>query len=300
MSIRRENMDRTIYKHNIDFSVIKTNNIPNIIYSSEELKKLFEFINNLSKGKKKYEISKSYKVLYLDKYMYEKEDDINYYYLKFVSLKYNHAREVENKDSLESKGVLKDKNDGDREYNHIIIREKNGKINAAFEYNYFGIISFSQIIIYLNDMISKYFDAIKKPQLFHLESSFEVNPDFIKELYKINKINAITLVVSKERIGTTIFGKSANRDEVLEDVEVKLKLNKKKPIPLKSIEEFYQERKEGKIKSIKIMGRNSNGKIRLDSEELKEKRIITVHEDELGQPKSSEVFHYMLKYIKGD
>ena len=69
-----------------------------------------------------------------------------------VSLKYNQAREVLNKNTLESKGWLKTRDDGDKEYNHIVVVEKENVIKAAFENNYYGLQSLGTVISYINDM----------------------------------------------------------------------------------------------------------------------------------------------------
>lgn len=292
-------MDRNIYKYNIGVVGIDVPNKPERIEFNIEFKNVLDYLMNLPKEERRKEFLKNEKVVYLEECQkLEEENNINIYYLKFVSLKYNQTREVLNKDTLESKGRLKDINDGDKEYNHVVIIECDRKIKAAFEYNYYGLQSLGMIISYLNDMCSIYFNNLGIDKYYFLEAHNEVNREFIEELNRMTKINAATIVVDSDRLGNTDFGNLSGREEVKNEIEVTLKKARKSNIPKDIIQNYYNNKMiDNGIKRIYVSGRNSISKVKLDTEEMKQKEKISVPENAFGEIDSNIMFEELKKYL---
>lgn len=291
-------MDRNIYKYNMAITTIDIPNRPNVIEFENEFDRFLEFFMDLQRVERKKELLKTDKVIYLEEYTKNQRNDINIYYLKFVSLKYNQAREVLNKETLESRGVLKDINDGDKELNHVVIKEYAGNIKAAFEYNYYGLQRLETIIGYLNDKIEEYFKTLNIDRYYMLEAHPEINRDFIRELNRMTQINAATIVIETNRLGNTLFGNLSGRQDVKDEVEITLKKAKRKNISREIIEQYYNNNIDNNgIKRMYILGKNENNKVRLDTEEMKQKEKITVEENHFGEINSNEIFRKLEEYL---
>lgn len=291
-------MDRNIYKYNMAITTIDIPNRPNVIEFENEFDRFLEFFMDLQRVERKKELLKTDKVIYLEEYTKNQRNDINIYYLKFVSLKYNQAREVLNKETLESRGILKDINDGDKELNHVVIKEYAGNIKAAFEYNYYGLQRLETIIGYLNDKIEEYFKTLNIDRYYMLEAHPEINRDFIRELNRMTQINAATIVIETNRLGNTLFGNLSGRQDVKDEVEITLKKAKRKNISREIIEQYYNNNIDNNgIKRMYILGKNENNKVRLDTEEMKQKEKITVEENHFGEINSNEIFRKLEEYL---
>lgn len=236
-------MERNVYKYNIEVNVIDIPSRPIQIEVKDEIENVLDFLTSIPIEERRVELCNQEKVIYLEEYVKKEINNMTIYFLKFVSLKYNQTREVLNKDTLESKGRLKDVNDGDKEYNHIAIGVKNGRIKAAFEYNYYGIQGLGTIISYINDMVTKYFEEIGIDKYYYLEAHNEVHREFLEELNKMRKINAATIVVTSERFGNTEFGDLSGREEIKDEIEITFKRAKRRYIPKAIIEEYYNKKR---------------------------------------------------------
>lgn len=291
-------MERNVYKYNIEVNVIDIPSRPIRIEVNDEIENVLDFLSALPREERRVDLSTQEKVIYLEEYVKTEINNMTIYFLKFVSLKYNQTREVLNKDTLESKGRLKDVNDGDKEYNHIAIGVKNGRIKAAFEYNYYGIQGLGTIISYINDMATKYFKEIGIDKYYYLEAHNEVNREFLEELNKMRQINAATIVVASERFGNTEFGELSGREEIKDEIEITFKRAKRRYIPKVIIEEYYNKKQNGDaIKRIYVSGRNETNKIKLDTEEMKQKVKLSVSANIFGEIDSDNMFEQLKNYL---
>ena len=293
------NMERNVYKFNFEINGVNIPSKPTIIDFNFEFGRVMNYIMLLPKEGRRIDLSKSKKVIYLENFKYEQIENKNVYYMKFVSLKYNQTREVLNKETLESKGRLKDLDDGDKECNHLVIVECNNIVKAAFEYNYYGINSFGNIIRYLNDMCELFFKSIDTDKYFILTAYNEVNSDFLQELRKMKKINFATIVIEANRLGNTDFGNIAGRDEIKDEIELTFRKEKKHNISADIIENYYNEKNNG-IKRIYVSGRNSNNTVKLDTEAMKEKVRISVSANTFGEINSADMFESLKNYLLGE
>ena len=206
-------MEKNIYKYDIEITKVEIPSKPAQIIINEELKNVLDFIMLLPSENRIKDLKKREKVIYLESYQHKIDDTgNNIYCLKMVSLKYNQAREVLNKDTLKSKGWLKSRDDGDKEYNHIVIVEKNNVIKAAFENNYYGLQSLGTVITYINDMTDEYFKSKEIDKYYFLTAHNEVSKDFLEELQRMRIINSATIVIERERLGSTDFSKLDNME----------------------------------------------------------------------------------------
>ena len=291
-------MERNVYKYNIEVNVIDIPSRPIQIEVKDEIENVLDFLTSIPIEERRVELCNQEKVIYLEEYVKKEINNMTIYFLKFVSLKYNQTREVLNKDTLESKGRLKDVNDGDKEYNHIAIGVKNGRIKAAFEYNYDGIQGLGTIISYINDMVTKYFEEIGIDKYYYLEAHNEVHREFLEELNKMRKINAATIVVTSERFGNTEFGDLSGREEIKDEIEITFKRAKRRYIPKAIIEEYYNKKKnDDAIKRIYVSGRNETNKIKLDTEEMKQKVKLSVSANIFGEIDSDNMFEQLENYL---
>ena len=292
-------MDRNIYKYNIEVCGIDVPTKPARIEFNVEFENLLNYLISLPKEERKQELLKCEKVIFLEEYEKKEEaNDMNVYFLKFVSLKYNQTREVLNKDTLESRGRLKEISDGDKECNHVVIVEQGRKIKAAFEYNYYGLQRLETIISYLNDMCVSYFNSIGIDKYYYLEAHNEVSRNFINELNRMTKINVATIVIESNRLGNTDFGNLAGREEVNSEIEITLrKARRNNNIPKDIIRQYYDNKNENGIKRIYVSGRNSTNKVKLDTEEMKQKEKITIIANAFGEVDSNEMFESVKEYL---
>ena len=291
-------MERNIYKYDIEITKVEIPSKPAQIIINEELKNVLDFIMLLPSENRIKDLKKREKVIYLESYQHKIDDKgNNIYCLKMVSLKYNQAREVLNKDTLKSKGWLKSRDDGDKEYNHIVIVEKNNVIKAAFENNYYGLQSLGTVITYINDMTDEYFKRKEIDTYYFLTAHNEVSKDFLEELQKMKIINSATIVIERERLGNTDFSKLANREELRDEVELTFKKTRKKNIPQDIIKEYYNKKDDNGIKRIYLNGRSNTNKVKLDTQEMKENVKINVKENTLGEVDSEDMFTQLYDYI---
>lgn len=292
-------MEKNIYKYNMQVVGVDVPSKPMKIEFSQEIEKVFDFLMSLPKENRRIELFKLEKVIYLEEYMKkENKDNMNIYYLKFVSLKYNQTREVLNKNTLESKGRLKEIDDGDKEYNHIVIIENNQRIKVAFEYNYYGLQSLGTVVSYINDMATRYFQEIGIDKYYYLEAHNEVNKEFLSELNKMTKINIATIVVDSKRLGNTDFGNLSGREEVKDEISITLRKARKSNIPKDIIEEYYNKKQSNNdIKRIYVMGRNEINKVKLDTEEMKQKVKLSISTNTFGEINSEDMFEGLKKYL---
>ena len=294
-------MEKNIYKYDVSITKIEIPSKPAKIIINEELKNVLEFIRLLSNESRRIDLKKREKVIYLEEYKNKiDEKGNNIYYLKMVSLKYNQAREVLNKNTLESKGWLKSRDDGDKEYNHIVIVEKENVIKAAFENNYYGLQSLGTVISYINDMADEYFKSKGIDKYYFLTANNEISKDFLEELEKMRVINSATMVIERERLGGTDFGELANREELRDEVELTFKRTRKKYIPPNIIKEYYNKKSENGIKRIYLQGRSNINKVKIDTQEMKEYIKINVKENINGDVDSEEMFTKLYNYIMED
>jgi len=293
---------RIIYKYDVGINFIRIGKVPEGITLATELNRILNYITNLEPNEKKMDFVSEERVIYLEEYKKQIIDEKELYYAKFVSAKYNQVREVINKDTLESRGRLKNQVDGDKEINHVVFYYDKKKLTAAFEYNDFGIVNLNKIIDYLNCFIKSYF---KQKGMVQYIARFEchniVNRDFITELKELKEITTATFIVSKKSFDCTDFAEIAGRDEIKTDIAITFKRSRRNgKIPYEYIKKYYDKMdlEDSEIRKIYIEGMEENkSHVKFNTDEMKERIEMYVKLNTYGEVESNDIFLKQRKYL---
>ena len=244
------------------------------------LKAFTDLISDIMKKdllNKKYQISSKSKVVWLESFEDKGKGSFNFV---FKSAKYDQSRTVRNTDTMESRGVLKQPEDGDEEKTHLIVRFRNDsdRLIVACEFNYYGINT-GDIAAYFNEQFDQAHSG--SGDQYSYKVSFDVLPseDFLKELVKLRQINLLRLTMDIADMTQSDFQRFAGRDEIRSTAEVYLrkKRGKKNNISQELIREVYQDTGiNKKIKRIAVEGSNQAGSLKIDSESYQMKHSVTV------------------------
>lgn len=231
----------------------------------------------LDEVKRKKDLKMDDKILYIDSYDYDKENHI--VNLCFISAKYNACRNVINTETLKSKGILKNKKDGDEEKNHMAIRFYDDKRPLClFEYNYYGV-GHHKIISYLNERIKLYHQKKDKNIRYRYESRNVVSRDFLKSLEKIHRIKAVTLTIDREDLQVSDTKALSGKNELSDDADIVLKPSKGASIFRTTVENFYKmyNDRNKRIKRVTVDGESvEKTPLSFNTEQMKDKRIVEV------------------------
>jgi hypothetical protein len=296
-------MQRTLYSFCLTAKQSRGKKIKKLKSFENDFEQVIKFIENRGKADRN-KIKESYpqdkKILYLDENKY---DSIEHsFYLKFISAKYASRRRVIDTDTMVDKGILKAEKDGDEEKTHIIIKfDGSNKAICLFESNFYGI-SFSKIIVYLNEYINKYHSLKKDLVNYKIESRYMVSQDFIKALNKASRIKAVTLTVDQEVVKISESKRFAGRSDLSTDLDIVVKpVARGKSITHNTVKEFLKlyNDKTKKIKKIYVDAEtNDSTPLKFDTESMKEKVIVDVLETITGEVNSDDMKKELFKEIK--
>ena len=153
-------MQRTLYAYKIEPIAISEKNRMVVENIEEDICYIVKELCEKDLLERKRDFRTDKKVLYLDSFQYDsKMHIIN---LKFISLKYDSRRRVVDTQTLSDKGILKGRDDGDEEKNHVCLKfVDNNEIVALYEYNSLGI-GFRRIIDYFQHYLRLYLKSMEK------------------------------------------------------------------------------------------------------------------------------------------
>lgn len=293
---------KIIYKYDIEMRINNLPGIPVNLHVGEELIKVLKYVCDLDDINKTYDFTKEEKIILLDSVV---EVNINngwkMYNTKFISAKYNQAREVINKNTLENKGRLKAIEDGDIEVNHVTFYYNENQAIAAFEYNDYGIFNLNKIIEYINNFLGGYFEYNELiPYINGFECHNKVNKNFIEKLERLDTINAATIILSKRYLNSSPFAALAEKDEVKDEIAITFKRSKRNnQLPIEEIKECYDKisSEDNIVKKIYIEGSESANTINFNTEEMKEKVEINVELNTFGEVESEDMFNKQKIYL---
>lgn len=226
---------------------------------------------------RKFDLKPKNKIIWLDSYIDLKNGNFN---LVFKSAKYLQSRLVRNTDTMESRGVLKQPEDGDEELTHMCVRFRNDsdRFIIASEFNYYGIGT-EDIKKYLNSQFICLQESTGDPYSYSVTFEMLPSADFLTELTKMKKINVLRLTMDIDDIAQGDFQRFAGRDELRPTVEIYLrkKRGKDNNISQKMIKEVYGDTgSTKKIRKISVEGANESGCLKIDSESIQMKHSIVV------------------------
>lgn len=250
-------------------------------YSIDAVVQAFTDLLSATKTKdildKTYHLRSKSKVIWLESVEDKGKGSFN---LVFKSAKYDQSRTVRNTDTMESRGVLKQPEDGDEEKTHLLVRFRgeSDRFIVACESNYYGVGTID-IATYLNEQFDQAHSGSNSQYSYKV--SFEALPseEFLKGLAKMKKINLFRLTIDMSDIAQGDFQCFAGRDELRSTVEVYLrkKPGRKNNISQDLIREVYQDTGSSRrIKRIAVEGSNQTGSLKIDSESYQMKHSVKV------------------------
>lgn len=226
---------------------------------------------------RKFDLKPKTKIIWLDSFTDLKNGSFN---LVFKSAKYLQSRQVRNTDAMESRGVLKQPEDGDEELTHVCVRfrKDSDRFIVACEFNYYGIGT-EDMKKYLNHQFECLQESTGDPYSYSVTFEMMPSADFLTELTKMKKISVLRLIMDIDDIAQGDFQRFAGRDELRPTVEIYLrkKRGKGNNISRKMIEEVYGDTgSTKKIRKISVEGANESGCLKIDSESIQMKHSILV------------------------
>lgn len=226
---------------------------------------------------RKFDLKPKNKIIWLDSYTDLKNGSFN---LVFKSAKYLQSRLVRNTDTMESRGVLKQPEDGDEELTHMCVRfrKDSDRFIIACEFNYYGIGT-EDIKKYLNSQFECLQELTGDPYSYSVTFEMLPSADFLTELTKMKKINVLRLTMDIDDIAQGDFQRFSGRDELRPTVEIYLrkKRGKNNNISQNMIKEVYGDTgSTKKIRKIAVEGANESGCLKIDSESIQMKHSIVV------------------------
>lgn len=296
-------MNRVRYKHRMDETIPSLKN------------DLVKIIRGLSIGEMKakfYNIASENKGVYLRNCSFYDKDGENIeeenmcetaqIVLTIVSVKYHTQRRVRDAFTLEERGILKGKNDGDEETTSFIMKFcKDDTITCLAEYNRSGA-SIKDIITYLNVYINKYYSENFHKKYYKLEYQALLSKNFIQSLKKTRKIKMCTLTVAQEDLFVSDGKRFANRDDISSDVDIVMKpASAGVGILRDSVESFYKMyyNKNREIKKITIKADCEGvNDLSFDTEKLKEKMTVDVMTTITGEVNTKDMIRILLGKIR--
>jgi hypothetical protein len=249
---------------------------------------------------KKLDLSSKKKVVWLDSYDELGDGCFN---IIFKSAKYLQSRVVRNTNTMESRGVLKNPEDGDEEKTHLCVRriKNSDRIIVALEFNYYGVGTYD-IAEYINEQLDALHIASSDPYSYKI--SFEILPsaDFLTELSKMKKINLLRVTMDIKDITTGDFQGFADRDELRPTAELYIRKKRGKGNNISSdlIRSVYQVTGGTKqVKRIAVEGANESGNLKIDSESIQMKHSVVVDAHQTtNEVNTADFFEKVSDFIK--
>lgn len=235
--------------------------------------------------------------------------------VKMNYIKFNKNSNVVDANSLELK-YKKDKNEGDEEYQHYVIKTFENSNRAAMVIEKIsGAITIGMLrkhmnLYYKNWVKEKYKEESQKDTKkylleFEIKLKIVPSPDLIKELESLDKISLIKLTADKENVKVDEEINFSGENFIREDVELIYKPAKNFPIPTNKAKKYLEifegkNSKKTKIKRIVINGRKNGNPISIDTEQMKLIKYIEIVLDSTGFVNSDILFQKYEDLINKD
>lgn len=225
-------------------------------------------------------------------------EEMNSVVLKYI--KFNKSTNVVNIKTLESQ-YKKDKNEGDEERQHYLVKTYSGINRAILIYERItGAVSIGKINAQMNRAFKgwikdKYIDEEERKYLLGFEIKIEIvpSPDFIEELSKMDKISLLKVTVEKERIVTDEDIIYSEDNISRKDIDIIYKPIPKLSFSKSKIISYFNNyvNNRTKIKRIVINGRRDGNNIALDTEQMKLSKYIHAEVDIDGLINSEDILN---------
>lgn len=231
----------------------------------------------------------------------EKETEMYKVVLKY--LKFNKATSVKNINTLQVK-YTKDKNDGDEERQHYLIKTYDNINRAILVYEKLtGAVTIGMINNHMNKAFRKWVkenyedDDCKEILKFEIKIQVVPSQDFINELSSMDKISLLRITVDKEKITSDEDILYSGDNVVRKDIDIVYKPIKSLSLTRGSVVKYFemQQSNKEKINRVVINGKINGNNITLDTERMKLSEYIETNLDIDGLVESKDI---LAKYVK--
>lgn len=268
---------------------IQNNSKDYIEQIKESFSNLLKYVLSKELINRKYNITYSEKITWLDSYEDLKDGNYN---LIFKSAKYNHVRNEIDTETMKKHGRRKNPQDGDEEKTHLCIRflKGNDSFLTMHESNRYGL-TLKNIVEYLNEQFKIYKDNLQKKDNYVIKYELMPDEDFLSAIKKLKTMSLLKLTVSKDYFKDE-FMRFAERSDISDEIEISIKPPRGiKKFPENLIKEYYDASQDkSKIKKVIIKGTNEFGQFKVDSEIMRMKRCLTVNKETLTKEVDSKDF----------
>ena len=297
-----------VYKVLIEKKIFEKNSVEykydELIYPNNVLENLLNYYYtnyiHTSINDKKVKLTSSNICYYMNSV--EQKNDVRMVKLNYI--KFNKNTTVVDIDSLTAK-YKKDKNDGDEEYQHYVIKTFKDTNRAVLVFEKItGAVTITMLKAHLNkaykEWIKKNYTKEEQQEEKQELLNYAINikavpsPDFIEELEKLDKISLLKITVDKEKLTKDEDINFSEENISRPDVDITYK-----PIQGLSFSKFkmkqyfklFQEQTgKTRIKRIVISGRKEGNGISLDTEQMKLSKYIKMEVDSEGFVDSKSIF----------
>ena len=283
--------DSVEYKYD---ELIRPNNI-----LENSLKYYYNNYIHTPTNNKKVKLNSSNICYYMDSV--EEKNDVRMVKLNYI--KFNKNTTVVDIDSLTAK-YKKDKNDGDEEYQHYVIKTYNNINRAVLVFEKItGAVTITMLKAHLNKAYREWVknnytkeEQEEKQELLGYAINIKAvpSPDFIEELEKLDKISLLKITVDKEKLTKDEDINFSEENISRPDVDITYKpiqgLSFSKSKMKQYFKIFEEQTGKSRIKRIVINGRKEGNGISLDTEQMKLSKYIKMEVDSEGFVDSKSIF----------
>ena len=262
---------------------------------------MFESLSKKLLIERKYDFVSKEKTVWLDEYKNLNDGNFD---LVFKSARYNQSRNVIDTQTMEEvDSKKKEPQEGDEYKTHLCIRRASHeeRFITIVEQNNDGLF-LSEIKWYLNQKLESYHAENGGNYSYSVDFAIIPGKDFLTELRELKKINLLTLTVEKTDPAFGDFYISAERATTLRDtVEIRLhkKRGKSNEFPIDMVEEYFKNTGAFKrIKKIVVEGSNESRSLKIDTDSIQLKHIITVSITAFNEVDSNDFFYQTQNIVK--
>lgn len=191
----------------------------------------------------------------------------------------------------------KDKNEGDEEKQHILIKHYDGYNKAILVFE--KIIGAVTVGILEKKINKEFHNTYPHLNDYEISISPVPSPEFLEELAHMNKISLLKVTIDREK-ATIDEDITFSEDNVCRDeVDMIFKPFPKLSLSKSGVKNYYKKyidnKSTGKVLRIVVEGKNENNRVRLDTEGMRLSKYISTELDNDGLIDTDKIF---IKYEK--
>lgn len=249
---------------------------PPIIANPSIITDVINFIMDLSKNDRVFDLYRSHKFHLLD--YSDLNDDIHK--LIFKSGKYYHRPPLIDKESADERDNPKTLTEGESEKTHIVVKYKHMEAILIKEDRKSGI-TIKNLVEYLSHYLWLMRRNIDKKIRYIITSSVIPKENFLKELNNMSRVMVGEIFMDRKILGSESLNLASRTEEVQETLQLIIKAKRKKSIKEALLDIYHNFASSiSEITKIRISGLNANGDIiLLDTDLIKKIEYISTEID---------------------